>query len=272
MRRVRVLGGRPLGLIARNAFAPANYRALVAMPRRYTRPLEAGRRYFFGRGRYPTTVSIRTPLGRIAPTLWSRHDMFTVHEIFAREDYAASPHDRRIVDIGSNIGISALYFLTRSPEVQCRLYEPVPTNVERLRQNLADCADRYTLECVAVADFEGEADFGLDTSGRYGGIEVATGRTTQVACRHINAVLEDALETWDAIDLLKLDVEGMEARLLDAIRPDLLRRIRTLYVEGRRGSLPLPDGFEVSESCETVRLRLKKAVQSRAVARERLDS
>lgn len=271
MKRLRV-GGRPLGLIARNVFAPANYRALVAMRRRYVRPLDAGRRYFLGRGEYPTSVPIRTPLGLVEPTLWSRHDMFTVHEIFARRDYAAAADDVRVVDVGSNIGISALYFLTRSPNAHCRLYEPAPTNVERLRHNLADFTDRYALEQVAVADFDGQADFGIDTSGRYGGIDIATGHTTQVPCRDINRVLEDALETWDAIDLLKLDVEGMEARLLDAIRPDLLRRIRTLYVEGRRGSLPLPDGFEVSESCETVRLRLKKAVQSRAVARERLDS
>ena len=28
----------------------------------------------------------------------------------------------------------------------------------------------------------------------------------------------------------------------------------TVYVEGRRNLLPLPDGFAASESCETVRL------------------
>lgn len=253
MKRMR-LAGRPLGLIVRNVFAPANYRALFAMPRCYVRPLDAGRRYFSGRGTYPATVPIRTPLGRVAPTLWSRHDMFTVHEIFAREDYEAGARERRVVDIGSNIGISALYFLTRSSEVRCRLYEPVPTNVDRLRENLAGFADRYSLEQVAVADFDGDVDFGIDSSGRYGGIEVATGRTARVACRDINGILEDALATWDAIDILKLDVEGMEARLLAAIRPELLRRIKTVYVEGRRNLLPLPDGFAASESCETVRL------------------
>ena len=40
------------------------------------------------------------------------------------------------VDFGSNIGISALYFLTRNPSVQVYLFEPVPSNIERLRENL----------------------------------------------------------------------------------------------------------------------------------------
>jgi hypothetical protein len=54
---------------------------------------------------------------------------------------------------------------------------------------------------------------------------------------------------------LKIDVEGMEARLLEVARPELLRRVGTVYVEGRRRELPLPAGFEARERCETVRLR-----------------
>ncbi len=252
-----VLGGRPAGLVLRNLAAPANYRALAAMPRRYPDLRDAARRYFLGRGSYPAGVAVRTPTGVVRPKLWSHHDMFTVHEIFCRADYAAGADDRRVIDLGSNIGISALYFLSRGPEVRCRLYEPDPRNVERLRENLSGFGGRYSLEEVAVADFEGEAEFGVSPYGRYGGIGVETGTTTAVRCVHVDAVLEDALSEWDEIDLLKLDVEGMEAKLLTATRPDLLARVRTVYVEGRRGELPLPPGFQARERCETVRLRKK---------------
>jgi FkbM family methyltransferase len=251
---MKLLGGRQAGMVLRNLFAPANYRALLAMPRRYPDLRDAAGRYFRGRGDYPARVAVRTPMGVVRPKLWSHHDMFTVNEVFCRLDYAAGAGDRRVLDLGSNVGISALYFLTRGPEVRCRLYEPDPRNAERLRENLEGFEDRYGLEEVAVADFEGEADFGLSPSGRYGGIGVESGTSTRVRCLHIDGVLEDALADWDEIDVLKLDVEGMEGRLLAGVRPDLLARVRTVYVEGRKRELPLPAGFQARERCETVRL------------------
>jgi FkbM family methyltransferase len=254
MRRVRLLGNRPLGMVLGNLAAPANYRAMAAMARRYPRPVDAAGRYLLGRGRYPVEIAVRTPLGVARPTLWSHHDMFTLNEVFCRADYASGPSDCRVVDVGSNIGISALYFLTRAADVECMLYEPDERNRARLEGNLRGFEDRYTLAPVAVADFDGDADFGVEPSGRYGGLGVKTGETTRVPCLRIDAVLQAALARWAAIDVLKLDVEGMEGRLLAAAAPELLSRVRTIYVEGRRRDLPLPAGFDARERCETVRL------------------
>jgi FkbM family methyltransferase len=242
-------------MVLRNLAGPANYRALAAMPRRYPDLRDAARRYLLGRGDYPARVAVRTPMGVVRPTLWSHHDMFTVNEVFCRLDYAAGRDDRRIVDLGSNIGISALYFLTRGREVRCRLYEPDPRNAERLRENLEGFEDRYELEEVAVADFDGEADFGLSPSGRYGGLGVTSATSARVRCVHVDSVLEEALSDWDAVDMLKVDVEGMESRLLAAAQPGLLARVRTIYVEGRSPEIPVVSGFEARERCETVRLR-----------------
>ena len=69
--------------------------------------------------------------------------MFTVNEVFCRRDYPVPPGARSVVDIGSNIGLSALFFLTRDESCRCWLYEPVPANVERLRANLRAFADRF---------------------------------------------------------------------------------------------------------------------------------
>src|SRR5205814_7011153 len=57
------------------------------MPRRYAHPIDGARRYFTPGGSYPYRCEIRTPLGTVAPMLHSQHDMITVNEIFAREDY-----------------------------------------------------------------------------------------------------------------------------------------------------------------------------------------
>ena len=254
-RPLRILGDRPLGFVARNAVQPDNYRALVRMARRYPHPLDAAQRYFRARGAYPVRFPVRTPAGTLTPTLWSYHDMITLNEMFCREDYAVSAPPATVVDIGSNIGLSALYFLTRGPQVRCHLYEPVPRNVERLRENLAPFDGRFEVQQVAVADFDGEATFGVEDSGRYGGLGVSLPDTTTVRCRHINAVLDEVLATAGTIGVLKLDVEGHEATLVGAIRPDLLARIELIYAEAVEIDIPTPDGFAATESCDTIRLR-----------------
>ena len=239
-------------MVAREVLRPRNYRALARMARVFPEPAEAARRYFLGTGAYPYACPVRTPLGVVAPTLHSSHDMFTVNEVFCREDYACGPDTRTVVDVGSNIGISALYFLTRSPTTRVRLYEPVPRNVERLRANLAAHEDRWTLREAAVAAAPGRVSFGVEDSGRYGGIGVATGSTIDVEAVAIDAALEDALAGADRIDVLKIDTEGTELELLGAARPDLLERVRAVFLETDTRSPPPLEGFSASFRNDTL--------------------
>jgi FkbM family methyltransferase len=242
-------------VIARNALRAANYRALLMMPRRYADPAESAWRYFRRSGDYPYRCAVRTPLGVVRPTLWSWHDMLTVNEVFCREDYRAGRGERHVVDVGSNIGISALYFLTRDPSTRCLLYEPVPRNVERLRLNLAGFEGRYEVEQEAVADVDGDFPFATEPSGRYGGLDRREGERMTVRVRDVNDVLERALSRWESIDVLKVDTEGAEARTLRAIRPELLERIGTIYVEVEEADEAALPGFDRTVSCDTLRLR-----------------
>jgi FkbM family methyltransferase len=230
----RMLGGRHPSMVAREIRSGHNYLALWRMWRLYPRFLENVGRYFLGRGDYPYVCHVRTPSGIVAPTLFSRHDMWTMNEVFCRQDYGGDPTVKVVVDVGSNIGISALFFLTRNESCRCWLFEPVPTNVERLRGNLAGYEARYTVAPVAVAPTSGRAEFGVEESGRYGGIGVATGRSIAVDCVGVNAVLEEVLGSHPTVDVLKVDTEGTELEIVRAIRPELLRRVRTLYLELER--------------------------------------
>lgn len=249
-----MLGGRPLDVIARNALRPANYAALLNMPRRYPRLAESARRYFRREGDYPWDCPVRTPAGVVEPTLWSWHDMLTVNEVFCRQDYRVRGDARVVVDIGSNIGISALYFLTERPAARCYLYEPVPRNVERLRRNLAAFGSRYEIEEVAVADREGELPFTTEPAGRYGGLEREDGDRITVRVRHIDSVLGDVIGREGFVDILKLDTEGAEARTVSAIDPELLERVGTIYLEAEERDAVSVPGFEPSFRCETLRL------------------
>lgn len=255
-----MLGGRPISLILSEVVQPSNYVAVARMARRYPNFRENLGRYFLARGEYPYDCQVRTPRGVMTVPLDSQHDMLTVNEIFCREDYEVGPEVRTVVDIGSNIGVSALYFLTRNDSARVWLYEPNPRNVERLRRNLAGHEQRYVLEEKAVADFRGSAEFGVEESGRYGGIGQETGQTISVECIHINDVLDRVLGETDRLDVLKLDTEGYELQSVRAIERRHLERIRLIYfeVEKNPGALhaDLFDSRFRNQTCRLLNRRL----------------
>jgi FkbM family methyltransferase len=253
-----MLGGREPSLVLSEVVQRQNYVALWRMLRRYPGPGKNLGRYFFGWGDYPYRCRVRTPRGEVAPTLYSHHDMWTVNEVFCREDYAAGPSLRVAVDIGSNIGISALYFLTRSEGARCYLYEPVPENVERLRGNLAGLEDRYELHEAAVAERGGRVRFGVEPTGRYGGIGQDLKGSIEVDCLDVNDLLAEILEREGGIDILKLDTEGLELPTVQAIRPELLRRIDTIYFEWPEEPEVHRELFEHSYANTTAALRASR--------------
>ncbi len=258
------LGDRPLGFIAREAVRPSNWVALARMPRRYRHPADGARRYFTPGGDYPYRCEVRTPLGMVAPTLHSQHDMITVNEIFCREDYRVSDEAEVIVDVGSNIGISALYFLTRTERARAWLFEPVPRNTERLRENLASFEGRWRLEEAAVADREGEETFSIEPTGRYGGLGPGQADSIAVRVRHIDDVLREVLEEEGTIDVLKLDTEGVEARTLAAASPELLSRVGVIFAEDFAREIHPPPGFRASRRASVLRLSQPDSAAARS--------
>jgi FkbM family methyltransferase len=186
--------------------------------------------------------------------------MSTVVEVFCREDYRVGANLEVAVDVGANIGISALYFLTRNSYSRVYVFEPDPKNVERLRLNLEDYEGRYDVEQVAVALADGEAMFASEPSGRYGTLLVDQPSyweqtLIRVRTRAINSILEDVLTREDRIDILKIDTEGTEEELVGAIRPDLLRCIATIVYELDAPPKPLhEDRYRRHRRAQTVRL------------------
>lgn len=244
--RIRV-GGRDLATIARALGEWRHYQALLGMAAVYANPLRELRHYLLRSGAYPRILKVRTPLGSQPITLHSPDDLLTVNEIFCRHDYEASKGVRVVVDFGSNIGVSALYFLTRNPWSKVFLHEPVPSNNQRLTKNLEAFTGRYRLTETCVGTTDGEVEFGVEPTGRYGGIGISTGRTERFPVRDVNSLLRDVFEQpgVDRIDILKTDIEGFDVEVLRHIRREYLDRIDLIYAELPHG-FPLP-GFTYSQ-------------------------
>ena len=249
------LGHRSTRAVLRAPLEAGHYRALLGMVLRYPDLLDSGRRYLTGNGRYPWCCRVRTPTGIVSPTLYSSHDMSTVNEIFCREDYAAGQDLGVAVDVGSNIGISAIYFLTRNRTSRVYLFEPDPRNVSRLRANLSAYEGRFALEQVAVGTCEGDASFAVEPTGRYGSLLGGAERDSiTVRVKPIVRLLEHILAKEGKIDVLKIDTEGTECELVEAIPPHVLEHISTIYYETDHPTRLHTDRYRFHFSCQTNRL------------------
>lgn len=204
---------------------PRNYRAAWSTLTTSRRPVEALDRYVRGSGDYPWTAALRSPTGPVELLVPHPHDVRTVNEVFHRHDYGRATHEV-VVDIGGNIGISAAWFLSRSPRTRVHVWEPVPHNLETLRRNVAPFGDRCVVHEAALAPQAGPATFLIDPVGRYSGLaEFHAGTADRVAveveCEAVEDALRQVLALEGRIDLVKIDTEGSEEAIVAAIPADL---------------------------------------------------
>jgi FkbM family methyltransferase len=235
----RIQRGRSVETICRSVFEPRHYRAMKNILLHHSNPIEFTLRYAFASGTYPCSQKIRFKGREINLCAYSWHDVLTINEIFFRNDYLVSGDETVIVDFGSNIGISAAFFLLAAEKSYCYLFEPVPTNCSRLKQNLAGFERRYEFQEAAVALNDGEETFGVEKTGRYGGIGIKTGSYMTVPCLDAIRVLREIINRHGPIDILKIDIEALEKEILGAIPEALLANIRKIYVEQSFETNPL---------------------------------
>jgi FkbM family methyltransferase len=228
------IGNRSIGKMIAALVQFRHYRALWNMMLLSDNFVSIFNRYFLGAGSYPFTVNLKTPTGMIAINTYSHHDILTVNEIFFRKDYFI-PNERSIktiVDIGANIGVSALYFLTRNANSIVYLIEPDPRNQEKLLLNTKPFANRIVLEKKAVSDYTGVVEFAIEESGRYGGIGRNFESKISVECVNINDLLRQVITAVKGnVDILKIDTEGLELTIMNAIENDHLNRLETIFYE-----------------------------------------
>jgi FkbM family methyltransferase len=205
---------------------------------------------------YPWSVAMKTPTGDVSFQIYSSADLSTANLVFCRQDYHCPRNARVVVDIGSNIGLSSLYWLTRNPGVRVSCYEPSPISYPRLTRNLAPYADRVTLQRVAVSDFRGLARFGMEPSGVNSSLDLTRATAvTDVQVWHINDVLEAVLSRDPHIDMLKLDNEGHEFRTLAAIAPEYWCRISYVNVGCHDNRLAVPSNYQRTQVGSAERYR-----------------
>jgi len=136
-------------------------------------------------------------------------------EIFVHRIYEIPADAPRILDLGANIGISAIWFRERYPESRILAVEADPRIFRYLERNVAGL-NEISLLNVAVWNEDGELAFhseGAD-GGRLDGTGADRGTTVRVAARDIRSLLKE----HGPFDFIKMDIEGAESRVLPACK------------------------------------------------------
>lgn len=180
----------------------------------------------FGQGLYRRPGSFRDPDLDVLPRFLRPGDVF--------------------LDCGANIGLFSLAAARLVGDAgQVIAFEPAPdTRLTLLRNVVVNSASQVTVLPYALSDHVGWADFVV--MGRNGGLssfapeKPSEGRTVAVEL----AVLDDLLPTalLDRVTMMKVDVEGAEAallqgaaHLLERVRPAILIEVEDEHLR-RQGS------------------------------------
>lgn len=125
-----------------------------------------------------------------------------------------------VLDVGANIGVWARLFAAQLRRGKVYAFEPSPSTFELLRQN---CAAYQNVVCVprALGDLNGQLGFAEHVQPELRHLSAADGGGVSVPVNR--------LDDWQAevglsrLDLLKIDVEGLEEELLEGARESLQR-------------------------------------------------
>ena len=161
-------------------------------------------------------------------------------EIFQEQQYLELPaagagEKRVIVDVGANIGFFTMRQMLRfGSNLKLIAFEPDPATYERLEKNVNRMRKRTRsdIRCVnrALDEHAGEAKFVRDVSVESHVVDGPTDAPAiTVQLDTLDSVVEK--EGLDKIDLLKIDVEGHEMKVLAGARLKALPITQNITLE-----------------------------------------
>ena len=175
-----------------------------------------------------------------ASPLWVRphaSDLMVFNQIFVEREYRCLDDvvdASFIIDCGANVGYSSAYLLSRYPKARLVAIEPENSNFEMLRRNTAPYGDRVRLLRAAV--WFRSADLVIEKNASPAGMEWAFSVREAQAGETPDAIAVDLTTVWreagcPRISILKMDIEGSETAVFEALDKPWLAAVENIVVE-----------------------------------------
>ena len=158
---------------------------------------------------------------------WFRH---SYREIFEEQVYkfTATSDPVLIIDCGSNIGLSVIYFARNHPRARIIAFEPDKKIFELLKKNISEFGYLSQVELHNEAVWTENTRLKFFSTGSLGG-SIQKESTNKENIIEIEAVrLKNFLN--EKVDFLKLDIEGPEIDVLTDCQ-SLLGNVKNIFVE-----------------------------------------
>ena len=151
---------------------------------------------------------------------------FSLNELVAAREYLTP--DSVVVDAGANIGNHTLYFANECNVKKIYAFEPVPYTFRILKRNieLNNLQGRVLLRNAGLSDRIMKGAVGSYDTCNLGGT-----RITDAFGGKIELVTLDSLQLTIKIDFLKIDVEGMDYKMLCGAKETILRDMPVIMIE-----------------------------------------
>jgi FkbM family methyltransferase len=163
----------------------------------------------------------------------NRGDLQSLREVWIDEVYRL-PFDvapKLLVDLGANIGLSAVWFAREYGCTTIIAVEPSPENARLARMNLDLNAIPAEVVEAAVGASDGTVYFQDEPDSNLGHVANSGRAVRQVSMRTVLARLPEGAD----VDLMKMDIEGGEGPLLEATADlNWLGRVRSIIAETHR--------------------------------------
>lgn len=168
-------------------------------------------------------------------------DAFIFSEVFQHRyyDFDLTSAPITVLDLGANIGLTAVFLGRKYPAAQIACVEPMPGNLSLLRTNLE--RNRVAARVFANAISAEDRPLFMQVADQDYGHKVATGtsdgQSTGGKTLRVEGISVPTLMAnlgWERIGLLKVDIEGYENVLLRE-RCDWLQRVDAMCIECHEG-------------------------------------
>lgn len=172
--------------------------------------------------------------------IWARYgtsDSQAFHQIFIRQEYSSLSDLKSpslIVDCGTNVGYSAIYFLNKYPNAYLTAVEPDVNNFKVCEKNLLAYSGRVSLLNSAIWSnkagliiCKGQYRDGLEWSTQVR--EIQGNEEPDIYAIDISSLLEKS--GFESIDILKIDIERAEIEIFSRNYENWLNKVKNIIIE-----------------------------------------
>ena len=135
-----------------------------------------------------------------------------------------------VLDIGSHIGLYAMYISQKSPKTKIFCFEPVKDNFNLLKENISNNLLENVRICnSAVSNRVEKGEIFLSEDQSAHSLVQKSGRREKIDTTTLENIIDE--NHIERISVLKLDCEGSEYDIIDSLSDEILKKIENICLE-----------------------------------------